>query len=145
MLTAIVLTALALATPAAGVCRPPAGRLVYGRTLPLGSVTRAGRSHPLPAAQRVGEDVAVGVLDVAAGGQAAGEAGDLHLGEARADEADRRNIRMELTPRAEELHRAMQLRARKRARDAIAGMGDDECRRLVALLGTIRVNLEKTR
>jgi DNA-binding MarR family transcriptional regulator len=65
--------------------------------------------------------------------------------EARADETDRRNLRMELTPRANELHRAMQLRARKRAREAIAGMGDDECRRLVALLGTIRTNLEKTR
>ncbi|MES3003326.1 MAG: helix-turn-helix domain-containing protein [Pseudomonadota bacterium] len=62
--------------------------------------------------------------------------------EARADEADRRNIRMELTAAAKELHRAMQLRARKRARAAIAGLGDDDCRQLVELLGRIRANLE---
>src|SRR6476646_3506966 len=44
--------------------------------------------HALAAADGVGEDVAVGVFDVAAGGEAAGEAGDLDVRETRDEGLD---------------------------------------------------------
>src|SRR5918993_2570690 len=45
-----------------------------------GGTASVTRLHPLPAADRVGEDVSIGVLDIAAGRQTAREARDADVG-----------------------------------------------------------------
>ncbi len=61
--------------------------------------------------------------------------------DAHPDEEDRRIVRLQPTDEGLQLHRSMQVRQRKRAREAIAGLDEAQCRQLMELLGRIRENL----
>lgn len=65
--------------------------------------------------------------------------------DARTDAGDRRNVRLFLSPRAEEAHQEMQKHLRKVAREAIADISEAECRQLVRLLSRIRAKLVAVR
>ncbi len=62
--------------------------------------------------------------------------------EARADEADRRVLRLFLTAEGRSLQAGVQRQRLRVARLAVADLGDDERRQLVALLTRVRANLE---
>jgi DNA-binding MarR family transcriptional regulator len=63
--------------------------------------------------------------------------------DARADEADRRSVRLHLTPRGQALHRALHAKSRHLGLEAIAGLTDSERRQLVALLRRVQANIER--
>lgn len=62
--------------------------------------------------------------------------------DARPDAADRRHVRLSLTTDGRSVLQALQRRARKLSEQAVADMGADERRQLVALLLKVRANLE---
>lgn len=62
--------------------------------------------------------------------------------EARADEVDRRNVRLHLTPQARVVHQALQRYERRMASAAISGLSEEECAQLLDLLSRVRHNLE---
>nr|UZH23227.1 hypothetical protein [myxobacterium MSr12020] len=62
--------------------------------------------------------------------------------EARPDEADRRNVRLQPTAEARSIHQAMQRHARRLSEVAVAGLSGEERRQLLELLARIRNNLE---
>ncbi len=66
---------------------------------------------------------------------------DRGLLDARADDADRRNIRLTLTEDGRSVHLALQQQRRQLAQAAVAGMTADERRQIVALLDRVRANL----
>jgi DNA-binding MarR family transcriptional regulator len=59
------------------------------------------------------------------------------------DPQDRRNLRLRCTDEAQALHRAMRQHSRKLARQAFAGMDEDERAGLVAALRKLRAALER--
>ncbi len=61
---------------------------------------------------------------------------------ARADERDRRVVRLQLTERGEAIHRELNQQRRRLAKAAVAGMSDEQRRELAALLLQVRANLE---
>ncbi len=67
---------------------------------------------------------------------------DRRLLEARADDADRRNVRLMLSADGRSVHQALQQERQQLADAAVAGMTDAERRQIVALLGRIRSNLD---
>jgi DNA-binding MarR family transcriptional regulator len=62
--------------------------------------------------------------------------------QARADEADRRNVRLSLTARGQAVQQALQRRGRRLSGVAVAGLSAEERVQLVALLQRVRANLE---
>lgn len=62
--------------------------------------------------------------------------------EAEPHEADKRSVRLRLTPQAQALHRAMKAQAGRTAKAAVAGLTRTECDQLLQLLMRIRANLE---
>jgi DNA-binding MarR family transcriptional regulator len=62
--------------------------------------------------------------------------------EARADEADRRNLRLHLTREGRAAHHTLQRQGRRLAAVGVNGLNAAERRELVALLNRVRVNLE---
>ncbi len=62
--------------------------------------------------------------------------------EAEPHEADRRSVRLRLTPEAQGLHRAMKAQAGRTAKAAVAGLTQGECEQLLEMLARIRANLE---
>lgn len=67
---------------------------------------------------------------------------DKGLLDGRADPADRRSIRLQLTPAGEAAHQALEVRGQGLAAVAVAGLSEEECRQLLALLGRIDSNLQ---
>ncbi len=67
---------------------------------------------------------------------------DKGLLEGQADTEDRRSIRLQLTPTGESFHKSLEARGQRLADVAVAGLSDDECRQLLALLGRIGSNLQ---
>lgn len=65
--------------------------------------------------------------------------------DARADEADRRNVRLHPTADGRAVDLALRREGRRASERAVAGLGADERRQLVALLGKVRANLENAR
>lgn len=63
---------------------------------------------------------------------------------AQVDEADRRNVRLQLTEGAQALLRAHQLRMRQRARAAVGDLDPGECQTLLDLLQRVRARLDAT-
>lgn len=61
--------------------------------------------------------------------------------EGQADEADRRNIRLQLTAQGRAAQRVLQAQARRVAQQAVANLSSDECRQLVTLLQKVRAGL----
>jgi DNA-binding MarR family transcriptional regulator len=61
--------------------------------------------------------------------------------DARPDEADRRNIRIEVTPQGRAVHQTLQRQARRVAELAVANLGSEERRRLAALLRKVQDSL----
>ena len=62
--------------------------------------------------------------------------------DARTDDADRRNIRLQLKAEGRSMQQALERRARKLSEHAVAGMSADERRQLVALLPKMGANLK---
>lgn len=62
--------------------------------------------------------------------------------DARPDEADRRNVRLNLTNEGRSLLHVLQRRARELSERAVTNLSAEERRRLVALLIRVRENLE---
>jgi DNA-binding MarR family transcriptional regulator len=67
---------------------------------------------------------------------------DRGLLEAVPDEADRRNLRLHLTPEGQAVQRALHQQARRLGAQAVKGLDDAERRNLVDLLRRVRRNLE---
>jgi DNA-binding MarR family transcriptional regulator len=65
--------------------------------------------------------------------------------EARADEADRRSVRLTLTAAGRSVHQTLQRRRRRLAEVAVAGLDDAERAQLSALLERVRLNLDAPR
>ncbi len=61
--------------------------------------------------------------------------------DAKADEADRRSVRLHLTAQGRSLLQALRLRARKLSEQAVADLSADERAQLVALLLKVAANL----
>ncbi len=59
-----------------------------------------------------------------------------------ADPADRRSLRLRLTPEGEALHKASRRQARRLYEDAASALSDDERRQLAALLAKLEAGLE---
>ena len=59
-----------------------------------------------------------------------------------ADESDRRNVRLSLTPDGQAVQRTLRQQARRLSAKAVAGLSDAEHRQLVALLERVRSNLD---
>lgn len=64
--------------------------------------------------------------------------------DAAPDEADRRNIRLQLTAEGRAMQKALRVQARRVAEQAVAGLDASERRQLLALLDKVRVRLEGT-
>lgn len=64
--------------------------------------------------------------------------------DAAPDEADRRNIRLQLTAEGRAMQKALRVQARRVAEQAVAGLDAGERRQLLALLDKVRVRLEGT-
>jgi DNA-binding MarR family transcriptional regulator len=62
--------------------------------------------------------------------------------EAQADESDRRNVRLRLTPAAEAMHHAMRQELRKVKRVATGDLTEVEYAKLLELLGRVRAQLQ---
>lgn len=62
--------------------------------------------------------------------------------DARADEADRRNIRLELTAEGRSAQQALRRQSRRLSEQAVANMSAEERRQLVGLLLKVGANLE---
>ena len=62
--------------------------------------------------------------------------------EGQADPADRRSIRLWLTPAGEAAHESLEARGQRLSADAVAGLSDEECRQLLGLLDRIHANLQ---
>ena len=62
--------------------------------------------------------------------------------EARADEADRRSVRLQLSDQGRAVQQVLQRQRRRLAEAAVAGLTADERAALLALLGRVRGNLE---
>lgn len=62
--------------------------------------------------------------------------------QARADEADRRNQRLYLTPDGDHAHQALRREARKVASLAVRGLSEEERDQLLGLLACVQANLE---
>ena len=62
--------------------------------------------------------------------------------DARADEADRRNLLLQPTAEGRALQQTLQRRARRVAEQALAGLSREERQQLVELLARVRTNLE---
>lgn len=67
---------------------------------------------------------------------------DKGLLEARIDENDRRSTLLQLTPAGKRIHNNLQAQGARLAAQAVSGMDDEECRRLIALLAKVKTNLE---
>lgn len=67
---------------------------------------------------------------------------DKGLLEGHADTEDRRSIRLQLTAAGEAVHQSLEARGQRLAGVAVAGLSEEECRQLLALLGRIRGNLQ---
>ena len=67
---------------------------------------------------------------------------DKGLHDGHADPEDRRSIRLQLTPAGEAVHQALEVRGQGLAAAAVAGLNEEECRQLLALLGRIDSNLQ---
>lgn len=63
--------------------------------------------------------------------------------EGRTDEADRRNIRLQLTAAGRSVQQTLQRRARKLSEQAVANMSPGEQRQIVALLMKLHANLQE--
>ncbi len=61
---------------------------------------------------------------------------------AEADESDRRNLRLSLTPEGQSVQRALQQQARRLSARAVAGLSTAEREQLAALLQRVRSNLD---
>ena len=61
---------------------------------------------------------------------------------AEADDADRRNVRLQLTEAGQASQRALRAQGRKLEARAVAGLSADQCQRLVELLLHVKRNLE---
>lgn len=64
--------------------------------------------------------------------------------DARADETDRRSVRLQLTAEGRKAHLALQRRARALTEQAVANMSAEERRLIVALLSKLNANLQRT-
>lgn len=62
--------------------------------------------------------------------------------DARADEADRRNLLLQLTAEGRALQQALQRQTRRVSEQAVAGLSREERQQLVELLHRVRTNLE---
>lgn len=62
--------------------------------------------------------------------------------DAQPDEADRRSVRLQLTPEGRKVQQALQRQGRRLAEQAAASLGDEERRQLAVLLAKVRANLE---
>lgn len=67
---------------------------------------------------------------------------DKGLLEGHADAEDRRSIRLQLTAAGEAVQQSLDARGQRLAGVAVAGLSEEECRQLVALLGRIGSNLQ---
>jgi len=61
---------------------------------------------------------------------------------AEADEADRRNVRLSLSPEGQAVQRTLHQQARRLGTQAVAGFSEDERRALVELLRRVKSNLD---
>ncbi len=61
--------------------------------------------------------------------------------QAEADEADRRSVRLSLTPEGKAIQRGLRQQARRLSAKALAGLGEAEQTQLLALLQRLRENL----
>jgi DNA-binding MarR family transcriptional regulator len=61
---------------------------------------------------------------------------------AEADAADRRNLRLSLSAEGNAVQRALHQQARRLGASAVAGLGADEQRQLLALLQRVKANLD---
>ena len=62
---------------------------------------------------------------------------------AEVDEADRRNVRLSLTPEGSAIQRNLQRQARRLSDQAVAGFSDDERAKLASLLERVNDNLQR--
>jgi DNA-binding MarR family transcriptional regulator len=62
--------------------------------------------------------------------------------EARADEADRRSVRLHLTPAGRAAHQVLRRRAQRLSAAAVHGLDEAERGQLLGLLARVRANLE---
>ncbi|SPB18186.1 MarR family transcriptional regulator [Caballeronia novacaledonica] len=60
---------------------------------------------------------------------------------ANADASDRRNVRLSLTERGQEIESALRQQAKRLSKKAVSGLSADELQQLGALLSTVRDNL----
>jgi DNA-binding MarR family transcriptional regulator len=67
---------------------------------------------------------------------------DKGLLDGQADSEDRRSIRLQLTAAGEVAHQSLDSRGQRLSAVAVAGLSEDECRQLLALLGRIDHNLQ---
>ncbi len=59
-----------------------------------------------------------------------------------ADQADRRSMRLRLTPEGAAIHQALRRQSARLEKLAVAGLDAAECARLIALLARVKTNLE---
>ena len=67
---------------------------------------------------------------------------DKGLLDGQADPADRRSIRLRLTAAGEAVHKSLAAPGQRLSTVAVAGLSEEECRQLLALLGRIDSNLQ---
>jgi DNA-binding MarR family transcriptional regulator len=63
---------------------------------------------------------------------------------AEVDEADRRNVRLSLTPEGSAIQRSLQRQARRLSEQAVAGFSDEERAQLAGLLQRVNDNLQRS-
>ncbi|MDC8787258.1 MarR family winged helix-turn-helix transcriptional regulator [Roseateles koreensis] len=63
--------------------------------------------------------------------------------DAQPDPSDRRALRLLLTPAGQEAHKAVRAEGRQLSAQAVAGLSEDDCERLLGLMKQIKDNLER--